>query len=49
MFHEKELKKINQEEFRIEKVIKKKGYKLYVKWKGYDNSFNSWIDKNDIV
>ena len=23
--------------------------KLYVKWKGYDNSFNSWIDKKDIV
>ena len=27
------------------KVIKKKGDKLYVKWKGYDNSFNSWINK----
>ena len=24
------------------------GNKLYVEWKGYDNSFNSWIDKNDI-
>ena len=23
--------------------------KLYVKWKGYDNSFNSWIDKKDLV
>ena len=44
-FYEKELQKIDQEEFRIEKVIKKKGDKLYVKWKGYDNSFNSWIDK----
>ena len=44
-FYEKELQKTNQEEFRIEKVIKKKGDKLYVKWKGYDNSFNSWIDK----
>ena len=42
--HEKELQKINQQEFRIEKVIKKKGDKLYVKWKGYDNSFNSLID-----
>ena len=39
------MQKTNQEEFRIEKVIKKKGDKLYVKWKGYDNSFNSWIDK----
>ena len=37
--------KTNQKEFRIEKVIRKNGDKLYVKWKGYDNSFNSWIDK----
>ena len=31
------------------KLIKRKDDKLYVKWKGYDNSFNSWIDKKDIV
>ena len=37
-FYEKELQKTNQKEFRIEKVIKKTGDKLYVKWKGYDNS-----------
>ena len=30
---------------RVEKVIKKKVDKLYIKWKGYDSSFNSWIDK----
>ena len=36
-FYEKELQIANQEDFRIEKVIKKKGNKLYVKWKGYDN------------
>ena len=48
-FYEKELQKTNQEEFRIEKVIKRKGDKIYVKWKGYDNSFNSWIDKKDLV
>ena len=40
-FYERELQNTSQEEFRIEKVIKKKGSKLYVKWKGYDNSFNS--------
>ena len=49
IFYKKELQKTNQQEFRIEKVIKKKGDKLYVKWKGYDNSFNSWIDKKDLV
>ena len=48
-FYEKELQKINQEEFRIEKVIRRKGDKLYVKWKGYDNSFNSLIDKESLV
>ena len=48
-FYENELKKTNQKEFRMEKVLKQKGDKLYVKWKGYDNSFNSWTDKKDIV
>ena len=48
-FCEKELQKINQKEFRIEKVIKRKGDKLYVKWKDYNNLFNSWIDKKDFV
>ena len=48
-FMKKELQKTNQQEFRIEKVIKKKGDKLYVKWKGNDYSFNSWIDKKDII
>ena len=48
-FYEKELQKTNQKEFRIEKVIKKKGNKLYVKWKGNDNSFNSWNDKKDLI
>ena len=41
-FYEKELKKKNQKEFSVEK--------LYVKQKGYDSFFNSWIDiKKDIV
>ena len=44
-----ELQKINQKKFRVEKVIKIKGDKLCVKWKGCDSSFNSWIDKKDIV
>ena len=48
-FYEKELQKTIQEEFRIEKVIKRKRNKLSVKWKGYDSSFNSWINKKDII
>ena len=35
-FMKKKLQKTNQQEFRIQKLFKKKGGKLYVKWKGYD-------------
>ena len=48
-FYEKELQSTNQIQFRKEKVIKREGNKLYAKWKGYDNSINSSIDKKDIV
>ena len=40
-FYEEELRKTNQREFRIAEMVKERGDKLYVKWKGYDNSFNS--------
>ena len=45
-FYEKERQKTNQQEFRIDKVLRLKGDKLYFKWKVCDNSFNSWVDKN---
>ena len=45
----KKTRKKQTKNFTIEKVINKKGNKLYVKWKGFDNSFHSWIDKKDIV
>ena len=45
-FYKEELQKTNQEQFRIRKVIIRKGNKLYVKWKGYDKSFNR-TDIND--
>ena len=48
-FYEKELQKTNQKKIRKEKVIKRQGDKLYVKWKGYNSSFNSWINKQDFV
>ena len=43
------MQKTNQKEFRTEKVTKRKGDKLYAKYKGYNNSFHSWIDKKDIA
>ena len=48
-FTEKNRKKKKLERVRVEKVIKRKGDKLYVKLKGYDSSFNSWIDRKDII
>ena len=49
VFTKSNCKKKSQEKFRTQKVIKRKGNKLYVKWKEYENSFNRWIDKKDIV
>ena len=48
-FYRKELQKTNWKYFRVEKVIKRKGNKLFLKWKGYNSSFNSWIVKKDII
>ena len=44
-FTKKNCNKTNQKEFTVDKLIKRKGDKLYVKWKGYVSSLNSWTDK----
>ena len=50
IFYEKELQltKNTTEEYVIEKVLKTKGNQMYVKWRGYSNNFNSWVNKSDI-
>ena len=48
-FFENELQQTSREKFRIENLLKRKGDKLYVKWKRYDNSFSSWINKKDLA
>ena len=48
-FYEQELQKTKQEIYRIEKVIRKCGNKSFVKWLGYPDSFNSWVDNKDLV
>ena len=47
-FYQKELQITSPEKFGIEKVIKRKVDKLYVRWKRYDNSLNKWINKKDL-
>ena len=48
-FYEPELQKTQQQIFRIEKVIEKGKDKSLVKWKGYSDKFNSWVNNKDII
>ena len=49
--YERELQKTKNtsEVYIIEKIIRKNKNKYLVKWRGYSNEFNSWIDKDDII
>ena len=51
IFYEKELQKTRDDgdEYIIEKILKTNKNKIYVKWRGYNSSFNSWIDKNSVT
>ena len=44
----KNCKKLVKKNLEQKKYLKK-GDKLYVKWKGYDNRFNSWVDEKDLI
>ena len=48
-FYEEELQKSSQNTFRIAKILWRKGDKSLVKWTGYSDAFNSWIDSKAIV
>ena len=48
-FMESELIKTKQKYFRIDQILKETKTKLFVKWKGYDSSHNSWINRKDII
>lgn len=49
-FYSYELHKTqNKEIYLVEKIIKRKGNQLYVKWLGFDHSHSSWINSNDLV
>ena len=51
IFYEKEFQKTKNStgEYIIEKILKTNENKMYVKWRGYLNNFNSWVDKNDVT
>lgn len=49
-FYEQEISKTKYGNiYLIEKILKRKGNKLFVRWLGYDKSYNSWIDKKDVI
>ena len=47
--YEKDLPKTNQKEFKIKKLIRRAGDKLYVKRNLYGNSFNGLISKAYLI
>ena len=51
IFYEKELQKTKNTtgQYIIEKILKTNKNKIYVKWRNYNSSFNSWIDKNSVT
>ena len=51
IFYERELQKTKNisQVYIIEKIIRRNKDKYFVKWRGYSNDFNSWIDKDGII
>ncbi|XP_011699124.1 PREDICTED: uncharacterized protein LOC105456627 [Wasmannia auropunctata] len=49
-FYEYELHRVaNPNVYLVEKVLRKRGDDVYVKWLGFDNSHNSWIHKDNVL
>lgn len=52
-FYEHELVKVEGDNFRIERVIRRRKYRgknqVFVKWKGFDDTYNSWIDAESLT
>ena len=49
-FYEHELHRATHPDvYLVEKVLRRKGDKVYVKWLGFDGSHNSWIHKNNVI
>ena len=50
-FYAQELQKVikTDDVYRIEKILKEEKGRLFVKWLGYPDQFNSWVNRKDIV
>lgn len=52
-FYAEELQPIKGDVFKVEAVLKKRKYRgrkqIFVKWVGFDDTHNQWIDETDVV
>ena len=47
-FYGEELQLVKESLYRIEKIIQRRGNRVLVKWLGYPNEFNSWIQRSEL-
>ena len=48
LWYEYQLQKVNQDDHKINHVIRRRGNKLLVNWRGFGSEFDSWIDENSV-
>jgi hypothetical protein len=49
-FYQQQLQKVKHPDvYLVEKILRRKNNKVFVKWLGFDSTHNSWIDKTKIV
>ena len=48
-FYKEQLQKTRQEIYRVDRVLRKRGNEVLVKWSGYPDKFNSWMPSNSIL
>lgn len=52
MFYEQDLQKVNVDDdalFRIDKIVKRKGNKVLVRWKGWPDKYDTWLEKGTVL
>ena len=51
-FYAQDLQKVtvmDDDLFHMEKIVKHKGDKVLVRWKGWPDKYDSWVEKRDLL